>query len=221
MTEAALAGLKRIREALQSSEMPELPPVLSLAPDEAPSSQDRVQRFRSEFEALGGRFFWEPGSDTAEDRLSKLLRDGELRRVACFDVPWLTSLVRGAGVEPFEKDLSVCDVSITTAHMLVAEQGLVVMAASPWGPRAASSLPPVHIVVAQFAQLVWGLGDALARIGEVIEDGEMPSDIVLIAGPSRTADIEKTLVIPAHGPRELCVVLIGEAGTAGAGEEPA
>ena len=67
--------------------------------------------------------------------------------------------------------------------------------------------PPVHIVIASISQLVYWLEDAYA--GMIKKYGsDLPSHIVLITGPSRTADIEKTLVLGAHGPREIHVFLL-------------
>jgi L-lactate dehydrogenase complex protein LldG len=67
--------------------------------------------------------------------------------------------------------------------------------------------PEIHIVVAYSSQLVPDLKDAFKEIKKKYEP-EFPSVISLITGPSRTADIEKTLVMGAHGPKELYVFLI-------------
>ena len=67
--------------------------------------------------------------------------------------------------------------------------------------------PPVHIVIARKNQLVGYLEEAYSGIHEKYNDN-FPSQIALITGPSRTADIEKTLVLGAHGPRELRVFIV-------------
>jgi L-lactate dehydrogenase complex protein LldG len=67
--------------------------------------------------------------------------------------------------------------------------------------------PDVHIVLANASQLVPDIKDALIRIRKKY-DNRMPSMITMITGPSRTADIEKTLVMGAHGPKELFVFLL-------------
>lgn len=69
-----------------------------------------------------------------------------------------------------------------------------------------SVYPPQHIVIARKDQLVDYLHTAYDKIREKFPD-QLPSQITLITGPSRTADIEKTLVMGAHGPRELHVLL--------------
>ena len=67
--------------------------------------------------------------------------------------------------------------------------------------------PEIHIVLAYASQLVTDIKDALVNLRKKY-DHRMPSMVTLITGPSRTADIEKTLVMGAHGPRELYVFLL-------------
>ncbi len=94
------------------------------------------------------------------------------------------------------------DLGVTGCEALVAETGSVLLA-HPEG-RAASLLPDTHVVVARPDQVVASLEDALARIRD--RDG---SSFTLVTGPSRTADIEKTLVMGMHGPRRLILLLLG------------
>lgn len=75
------------------------------------------------------------------------------------------------------------------------------------GGRRMFVYPDIHIVVAYTSQLVEDLSDALNAITEKYGK-DLPSLVSVISGPSRTADIEKTLVMGAHGPRELYVFLI-------------
>ena len=94
---------------------------------------------------------------------------------------------------------------ITLCEALVARTGSVLIT-SLHGGRAASVLPPVHIVYAQISQLAPELAEALERAqasGRVRE----VSMLSLISGPSRTSDIEKMLVLGAHGPRRLVILL--------------
>jgi L-lactate dehydrogenase complex protein LldG len=95
--------------------------------------------------------------------------------------------------------------TITLAEALVAQTGSVFVSAA-CGGRGASVVPPVHIVVASVAQLVPDLLGAFARLRE---SGAVAKNsfLCLITGSSRTADIEKIIVMGAHGPRRLVVVL--------------
>jgi L-lactate utilization protein LutC len=95
--------------------------------------------------------------------------------------------------------------TITLAETLVAQTGSIFVSAA-CGGRGASVVPPVHIVVASVEQLVPDLLGAFARLRE---SGAVTrnSYLCLITGSSRTADIEKIIVMGAHGPRRLVVVL--------------
>lgn len=95
--------------------------------------------------------------------------------------------------------------TITLAEALVAQTGSVFVSAA-CGGRGASVVAPVHIVVAQAAQLVPDLETAFAKLRERNAFAQN-SFLCLITGSSRTADIEKIIVMGAHGPRRLVVVL--------------
>jgi L-lactate dehydrogenase complex protein LldG len=95
--------------------------------------------------------------------------------------------------------------TITLAEALVAQTGSVFVS-SACGGRGASAVAPVHIVVANATQLAPSLEDAFVRLRER-EAPAKNSMLCLITGSSRTADIEKILVMGAHGPRRLIVVL--------------
>lgn len=95
--------------------------------------------------------------------------------------------------------------SLTLAEALIARTGSVLISTAQGG-RVASVLPPLHIVYAQAKQLVAELDEALAQLQR---QGPAPAGSMfsLITGPSRTADIEKMLVLGAHGPKRLVILL--------------
>lgn len=98
------------------------------------------------------------------------------------------------------------DAAITECEFLVARTGSVLISSASYGGRQFNVFPPVHIVIAKRSQLVPFVTDALQALQEKYL-GALPSLVSLISGPSRTADIEKTLVMGAHGPRELYVFI--------------
>lgn len=100
------------------------------------------------------------------------------------------------------------EVGITGCEFLIAHTGSVMVSSAQKGGRQMFVYPPIHIVIAHKNQLVDFLEKAYAGIHEKYKTG-FPSQIALITGPSRTADIEKTLVLGAHGPRELRVFISG------------
>ncbi len=106
-------------------------------------------------------------------------------------------------------DLERCDVAITSCDALVAQTGSVVVSSRSAGGRALSVLPPHHIVIATPDQVVADLPDAFALL-ESRYSGNYPSFLSFITGPSRTGDIERILVLGAHGPKRLSVYIIEE-----------
>jgi len=108
----------------------------------------------------------------------------------------------------FDKDaLEACDAGLTTCECLVAQTGSILVS-SQSGGRALSILPHAHVVIATVEQVVPTLADALALVRER-HAGAPPSMLSFITGPSRTGDIERILVLGAHGPKELLVILVG------------
>ncbi len=96
---------------------------------------------------------------------------------------------------------------ITGVNWAVAETGTLLLSSGPGRGRLVSLLPPVHIALIRPDQLLPSLAEAVRRVGEA---GELPSSLVLITGPSRSADIENDLSIGVHGPGSLHAVLLPE-----------
>ena len=109
-------------------------------------------------------------------------------------------------------DLEKVSAGITGCDALVAQTGSVLLTAKSGGGRALSVLPVHHVVVARSAQLVPDLPAAFALLEKKYAPN-FPSFMTFITGPSRTGDIERVLVLGAHGPRKLTVILVGGEGT--------
>jgi len=105
------------------------------------------------------------------------------------------------------RELESCDAGISECDALVAQTGSVLVTARSAGGRALSVLPPHHVVLARRTQLVADLPAAFARLKEKYQ-GNYPSMISFITGPSRTGDIERILVLGAHGPKKLTVLCV-------------
>ncbi len=97
-------------------------------------------------------------------------------------------------------------VSITGVFAAIAETGTLVLLSGAHSPTTLNFLPDVHIVIVQRQQIVTHIEDVWRRMRSELE--EMPRTVNLITGPSRTADIEQTIQLGAHGPRSLHVVLV-------------
>lgn len=106
-----------------------------------------------------------------------------------------------------EHDFFNVQAGITYCEYLVARTGSILISSKQAAGRRLGIWPPTHIVVAYTSQIVYDIADGLKLIKEKYKD-KLPSMISLITGPSRTADIEKTLVLGAHGPKELILFLI-------------
>jgi L-lactate dehydrogenase complex protein LldG len=98
---------------------------------------------------------------------------------------------------------------ITTCESLISRTGSILVSSATRAGRRLSIFPHVHIVVAYTSQVVEDIEDGLAFMRKKYH-GQLPSMISLTTGPSRTADIEKTLVLGAHGPKELILFLIDD-----------
>jgi L-lactate dehydrogenase complex protein LldG len=108
----------------------------------------------------------------------------------------------------YDKDeLESCDAGLTECDLLVAQTGSVCVTSKNSGGRVLSVLPPHHIVVARTGQLVADLTEAYSSLAAKYRDG-YPSMISFITGPSRTGDIERILVLGAHGPKRLTILLL-------------
>ena len=126
---------------------------------------------------------------------------GELTGVACsalgLPVQYTDSGYEGQALES-------CDAGITECDALVAQTGSVLLTSVSAGGRALSVLPPHHVVIARVAQMVPDLPEAFALLRRKYEKN-YPSFISFVTGPSRTGDIERILVLGAHGPKKLTI----------------
>lgn len=101
------------------------------------------------------------------------------------------------------------DAGLTGVEAAVAESGTLVCTSGPGRGRGLSLVPPVHIAVVRASQIVPDLVDFWTS--GLADLRRLPSSVVLITGPSKTADIEGVLITGVHGPREVHVVLVGDA----------
>ncbi len=113
--------------------------------------------------------------------------------------------------------------SVTAAFAGIAETGTLMLLSGPRGPSGLNFLPETHIVVLRASRMVGAYEEAWDRLREACGAGAMPRTVNLVTGPSRTADIEQTIQLGAHGPKRLHVVLVDDdpaarpAPTSGAG----
>ena len=114
----------------------------------------------------------------------------------------LPTIVTSDGYD--KRELEKCEVGISECDALIAQTGTVLVTSRSAGGRALSCLPPHHVVIARRDQLVPDLPAAMALVKQKY-GGNFPSMISFITGPSRTGDIERILVLGAHGPKRLTI----------------
>lgn len=100
-------------------------------------------------------------------------------------------------------------IGMSTCERLIARTGSILVSSSDSHDRRVWALPDIHMVIAYSSQVVLSLKESLADL-KIKHKGSFPAQTTLITGPSRTADIEKTLVMGAHGPKELYVFMIDD-----------
>jgi len=199
--------LKRIRQALlQKNDNPHPNFKETALYKEEDELVDIV--FVRELTAAGGKFLYCDGEIGLIENLISLTEVNEIKNIYAWE-QGIQNLLSPYGF-PFlktEKDFELANASITSCEALIARNGSVMVSNASASGRRLSIYPPIHIVIAKASQLVWDLKDALAymqkRYGQ-----EIPTMISTVTGPSRTADIEKRLVLGAHGPKELYVLLL-------------
>ena len=204
--------LARIRTALAAGPAPQPPQPAWDAPVHPPlPSADLAVTFAENFQRIGGEFFY----CEALSQLGATLRAWLAERLPSgqqFYVwePALQALLAAAEV-PFqatEADFKAqAAVGLTSCEALVARTGSLVVAPATASGRRLSIYPDQHLVLARPSQVVAEIGDALRAVQQRYGQ-QLPSMLSLTTGPSRTADIEKTLVLGAHGPRRLTLFLL-------------
>jgi L-lactate dehydrogenase complex protein LldG len=200
--------LKKIRAALSTATP--LPFPQSDGPDSVfqPLQQDIVVEFAEQFTALGGRFAFCADEAELREQFAQLAQLQQWTKIYSED-PRFSAL---ADEQHRTTDIVTCDASVTGCESLVARTGTIVLSARNSG-RITSVYAPIHICVAYTSQLVYDLRDALAGLTRKYK-GDLPSLISFATGPSRTADIEKTLVVGVHGPKEVYLFLVDDLGEA-------
>lgn len=199
--------LKKIRKALLEKRDNPYPSLEDLPL--YPSQTEHLDiLFAEQLMAVNGHFvFCEDEIQLIENMIVLAERNNWLK-IYCWE-PSLQSLLDKYEYPYFagDKDFNNAEVGITTCEALIARNGSVMVSNKNQSGRRLSIYPHNHIVIAYSSQLVLDLKDAFQVLKNKYNQ-QIPSMISNITGPSRTADIEKTLVLGAHGPKELYVFLL-------------
>ena len=157
--------------------------------------------FRKNFEAVSGVFYSFRDEALLYDSLNELIIKMNWQEPVCCE-PEIREKLTKYGIAWAEKTdfKRGIDAAITSCDFLVAQTGSILVTSAREGGRRMFAFPDHHIVIADRHQLVRSLTDAYRNLMEKYAS-DLPSQVTLITGPSRTADIEKTLVLGAHGPK--------------------
>jgi L-lactate dehydrogenase complex protein LldG len=136
-----------------------------------------------------------------ENNLPATLRFGDDRRLAA--MPWAATALEIARGPSEGDDLN----AVSAAFAAVAETGTLVLVSGPENPTTLNFLPDNHFVVLFAADIVGDVESVFAKLRATYGPGALPRTVNFITGPSRSADIEQTLLLGAHGPRRLHIVV--------------
>lgn len=205
--------LKKIRKALIHKSGQEIGDVDNESEIFTSSEEPLEIQFAQNFSALNGKFVFCENEAEFIENFDFIAKDNEWKNIFCLE-PKIKDLLTKAKIKfsDKEKDLLNTDIGLTLCECLVARTGSVIVTSKQASGRRLPIYANFHIVVAYTSQLVPNIKDALKYIKGKY-DKKLPSMIVTITGPSRTADIEKTLVQGAHGPKEVFVFLIDDVHT--------
>jgi L-lactate dehydrogenase complex protein LldG len=166
------------------------------------------EKYAQEFSKLGGKFIYCANEQEMIQQLQALADTMKWERILTKDKILLNlfadnhiDLVQDAG------DMNSIEVGLSLCECLVARTGSAIMSSGQEHGRALPVYSPIHITVAFSNQLVYNIGNAIDFLNQKYNHN-LPSLISLTTGPSRTADIEKTLVVGVHGPKEVYTFLI-------------
>lgn len=192
--------LKRIRQALSNPVPLPFPSSEGTNSLFLPPVDDLGVLFAEEFTNLQGKFAFCTSEADMVAQVRQLILTREWTKIYCNEPKWNDSFSNTI-------NLATCDAAVTGCEYLVARTGSIVLSAAQQGGRTVSVYAPVHICIAYTDQLQYDIKDALIQIKERYSSN-LPSLISFATGPSRTADIEKTLVTGVHGPKEVYCFLV-------------
>ncbi|WP_026461605.1 LutC/YkgG family protein [Adhaeribacter aquaticus] len=203
--------LGKIREAL-AKPAPFIPPTPDFSIPIHPDPVDDVSIvFATNFVKNGGVFIYCESEEDFYDQLFLFKKEKGINNLYVWEEELKEKLHAGGIV--FTEDetdfIKAADAGLTTCEALIARTGSLLVSGATESGRRLNIYPEKHLTVAFASQLYSDIKDGLQFVKEKYGQ-KFPSMVSLVSGPSRTADIEKTLVLGAHGPKELILFLIDD-----------
>ena len=202
--------LKKVRNALMSKFENPLPSLDFETSVYHPFVDTLDIIFAQEFSKVSGKFIYCENKTDLKTNLISLIAENNWQNIFCTE-PGIKEFLDGAGIPHYSDDdhFQAMDAGITYCEFLIARLGSIMVSSRQTSGRRLNVFPESHLVIAYTSQIVADIKDALKKMQEKYNNN-LPSLVSVITGPSRTADIEKTLVMGAHGPKQLYVLLIDE-----------
>jgi L-lactate dehydrogenase complex protein LldG len=194
--------LNKIKKALEQPTPLPFPESVGVENPYQPAQQELALEFAEQFTNLQGKFILSANRNELAEQFYTLCHQNQWTMVYCAEDDIKQQLQQWQWFE----DISRCEVAVTSCETLVARTGSMVLSSTANG-RVPSVYAPIHICIAYTSQLVYDLSEAIQGL-EKKYTTSFPSMFSLATGPSRTADIEKTLVVGVHGPKEVYCFLV-------------
>jgi len=203
--------LSKIRNALSKS-LPQPYPSLDNGHSFYKSSEEIPEiRFAENFKNNGGEFIFCVDEQEFLEQLNELAESKGWRHLFTWEKPLQDLFIRNNFKKcRIGRGLDKADAGVTGCEALIARTGSILLSSRQMEGRGLSIFPPAHVAVATVDQIVNDLDEGLKQLRKKYENMP-PSLVTLVSGPSQTADIEKTLVKGAHGPKEIYLFLIDKA----------
>ena len=201
--------LKKIRKALIEKAENPFPKFEDTEAIFASSPELLEIQFAEAFNKVNGQFVYCEDEKDFLLQLKSIAQDKKWTNIFCWEKELQGLIKNQIAYQTTDFEFITAVVGITTCEALVARTGSILISSGSAAGRRLSIYPSIHVVVAYTSQLKNDTIDAIQFMNEKYQ-GQLPSLMSVVAGPSRTADIEKTLVLGAHGPRELFLFLIDD-----------
>jgi len=216
-TNSREAILQRIRTEVSKAPPIALPPVPEVWPRQTSDPVVLAERFISELQAVHGEVIQCKTMDDLQRQLAELISQTGWSTIGAMDRPICREAIAQLNSQSIQwpradwppREMADLSVGLIAAKLLLADTGSCLVACPTAEDRLLCYLPPACVVIAKVDQLVEHMPAAWETVAPRCAQRELSGEFVIITGPSRTSDIEKTLILGAHGPKRLVVMLLG------------
>jgi L-lactate dehydrogenase complex protein LldG len=211
------AILQRVRSELSKGPQVARPPVPEVWPRENPAPAAMAEQFQKELAEVQGEVVRCATMADARRTLAELAAHAGWTSLGAMDRPAVREVVTDLPSDAVQfaqadwqpRRMAELSASVISPEVLLADTGSCLIACATPQDRLLCYLPPACVIVAKVDQLAEHLPAAWATIAPRVADPAQRGEFVIVTGPSRTADIEKILILGVHGPKRLVVILVG------------